>query len=130
MAKETLLYLNQQKSELSILFVDNDEMKALNSDYRGVYKTTDVLAFEASIPGIPSHVLGDVVINALQAERQAMDYEVEFDEEIHRLLTHGILHLLGFDHERSEEDDLLMMQKQEEIIRHVKEAIGRDKVNR
>lgn len=91
-------------------------MQKLNRQYRGIDRPTDVLSFDARIPGIPSKILGDVVINVQRAQWQALDNQVDLYEEISRLLIHGILHLIGYDHEKSEQDHHLMMNKQNEIL--------------
>ena len=64
--------------------------------------------------------IGDIVINLHQAERQAKDYRVSVEEETLRLIIHGILHLLGYDHERSEKDEKRMFRKQQELLNAIK----------
>ena len=91
-------------------------MQKLNRDYRGIDKPTDVLSFDVQISGLPSRALGDVVINVQQAQRQANEGQIDLYEEINHLLVHGILHLLGYDHEKSEQDYNLMIDKQNEIL--------------
>jgi len=88
----------------AIVFVNDEEMKQLNQTYRGKNITTDVLSFSAwegeDMPGL-SHILGDVVISVPMATRQANDISLELGDELMVLAVHGILHLLGFDHEKS-----------------------------
>lgn len=94
-------------------------MTRLNAEFRGVHRTTDVLSFEAAISaagGDGQNVLGDVVINVPQAELQAKEYNLGIYEEINRLLIHGILHLLGYDHERSVYYEKQMKKKEREIF--------------
>lgn len=91
-------------------------MQKLNRQYRGVDKPTDVLSFDVHIPGIPSQLLGDIVISVQRALLQAQDNQIGLYEEINHLLVHGILHLIGYDHEKSEQDHNLMMNKQDEIL--------------
>jgi probable rRNA maturation factor len=91
------------ESDVTLALVDDAEMLALNRDFRSVEKTTDVLAF-SQIEGVPvesqtGHHLGDVVISVPVAERQAKAGGWTLEEEMFRLLVHGFLHLLGFDHE-------------------------------
>ncbi len=94
---------------LTIAFVSDGKMRALNKLYRGADATTDVLSF-ASEPdeffagGESSnfendHYLGDIVISLEQAARQAAENSLDFDTEIKQLILHGILHLCGYDHE-------------------------------
>ena len=123
-SRRILSHLNQPKAELSILFVGDKKMARLNAAYRGVHKTTDVLSFEAVIPvkkGEAQHVLGDIVISVPRAEFQAKEYSLGLYEEIRRLLIHGILHLLGYDHERSVYYEKTMKKKEQEIFHATQE---------
>ena len=100
---ETLLRaLRQSRAELSIALVGDREMRPLNSKYRKKRKTTDVLSFfvkDQPISG--TKILGDVVISVEQARRQAKERGKTLKSEMTTLLIHGILHLLGYDHEKS-----------------------------
>jgi len=110
-------------TELSILFVGDKRMKELNTAYRGIRKSTDVLSFEAQIPlhkGMDNNILGDIVINVPRAELQAGEFGTGFYEEIYRLLIHGTLHLLGYDHEKSVYGARKMRKKEQEIMDAVK----------
>jgi probable rRNA maturation factor len=123
-SRRILSHLNQPKAELSILFVGDKQMTRLNAEFRGVHRTTDVLSFEAAITatgGEAQNVLGDVVINVPQAELQAKEYNLGVYAEIHRLLVHGILHLLGYDHERSVYYEKQMKKKEREILHATQE---------
>ncbi len=94
-------------------------MLQLNKVYRGICKTTDVLSFDAKIPIRQSganNVLGDIVINVSKAESQAKISGTGFYDEIYRLLIHGILHLLGYDHENSSYKARIMKEKEQEIL--------------
>lgn len=104
--------------ELSVLFTDDEHMAQLNLRYRGKSGPTNVLAFPmADEPGenIPSPMLGDVVISLDTAFRESRDLEERPGETINRLLIHGILHLLGFDHERSEAETRRMEEEETRI---------------
>ncbi len=121
-ADSILTFLNQTEAELSILFVGDKKMKELNSLYRGKNKSTDVLSFEAGIPiddSTANNVLGDIVINIPRAESQANDYGLTFYEELYRLLIHGTLHLIGYDHELSKYEERKMKKKEEELFHAV-----------
>jgi rRNA maturation RNase YbeY len=123
-SRRILSLLNQPKAELSILFVGDKKMARLNAKYRGVQKSTDVLSFEAAIPSVGrkgQNILGDIVISVPRAELQAKLYGLGFYEEIHRLLVHGILHLLGYDHEKSVYYGNLMKKKEQEIFHATQE---------
>lgn len=114
------------KSEISILFVDDDEIQVLNRDYRGKDKPTDVLAFpqgRTDIPvcqqaGVPV-LLGDVVISLETAKRQAKERGHPFIKEVLILLTHGILHLLGYDHEGDRKKAVEMRRMEKEILKTI-----------
>jgi rRNA maturation RNase YbeY len=92
-------------------------MRRLNRQYRGKDSSTDVLAFamhEARGPSTP--LLGDVVISLHTAARQAVQVRISVDQEIVKLIIHGILHLLGYDHERSERDAHRMRRREQAIF--------------
>lgn len=90
--------------EVSILFCGDRRMRSLNRAYRGLDRPTDVLAFPAEDPGL----LGDIVVSVPYAARQAARRGEAVAGELDRLLLHGLLHLLGYDHEtdRGEMDAL------------------------
>ena len=94
MAEAALEGLGCRDVELSILLTDDDGIRGLNRDYRGKDKPTDVLSF----PMEDEIMLGDVVISTERASEQAAEFRVSEDEELSRLLVHGILHLVGHDH--------------------------------
>ncbi len=123
-AGRILSLLEQPGAELSLMFVGDRRMRQLNTEYRGVRKTTDVLSFEAGIPVIQEEadILGDIVISVPKAESQAKEYGSGFYDEINRLLIHGTLHLLGYDHEESEYKARRMRKKEEELIDAVKKV--------
>ncbi len=91
----------------TVVFVNNSEMKRLNFMYRGQNKVTDVLSFSAwegqPMPGL-EHILGDLVIAIPKAQKQAMAYGHDLLDEMTVLITHGLLHLLGLDHDRSDSE--------------------------
>ena len=117
-------------SELSILITDDEEVQQLNRDYRDKDKPTDVLSFSQleelePVPGVPADLprsLGDLVISFETAELQAEEFKVSLSEEILRLLTHGILHLHGYDHENvPKEEELRMREKEASILKEIGE---------
>lgn len=90
-----------ERCELSILLTSDDEIRALNASFRGKDKATDVLSFsQREGDGHLEHSssLGDVVISVETAQRQAKEAGVECGAELIRLLIHGVLHLVGYDH--------------------------------
>jgi probable rRNA maturation factor len=100
-------------------------MRSLNRQHRGVDRTTDVLSFPQfdgfpSPPGSGSELmLGDIVINLHKAERQAREYGVPFYDELKRLLIHGLLHLLGYDHEQGKEADRKMQRRAKQLSENI-----------
>ncbi len=119
MAGQTLNALGYTESELSVLIVDDAEMAELNRQYRQVGHATDVLSFpmlEGEFPDISPEMLGDVVISAETAQEMSRHTGAPLDSIMDLLLVHGILHLLGYDHESSGEQALEMKRKTEEIL--------------
>lgn len=110
-ARAVLRAMNEHDAELSVSLVDDAEIHRLNRDYRHKDKPTDVLAFAlregALMPGT-ERVLGDVIISLDTALRQAAQRRREVGAEVRTLLIHGILHLLGYDHERSPAEERRM----------------------
>lgn len=111
-------------AEVSVTFVNNEEIQEINRDYRNLDKPTDVISFaleetaddEVEIVGedLPV-VLGDIIISVERAKEQAADYNHSYERELGFLAVHGFLHLLGYDH-MTKEDEKVMFQKQEEIL--------------
>jgi probable rRNA maturation factor len=98
-------------ASLSLSFVGDRAIRSMNRTHRGYDRATDVLSFPLFEPGArprreadgPERMLGDVVISLDTAARQAREYDASLRAEVERLLIHGILHLLGHDHERPDE---------------------------
>lgn len=105
--------------EVSITFVDKDEIHKLNREYRKVDRPTDVLSFpmneEFLIEGVDS-MLGDIVICMDIAKDQAKEYDHSLEREIMYLTCHSMLHLLGYDH-IDEDDKKIMRGKEKEVMR-------------
>lgn len=112
-------------AEVSVTFMSDEEIKAINADYREIDKATDVISFaleeqgegEIEIYGLPDMptVLGDIIISVDTAKRQADDYGHSFKREIGFLALHGLLHLIGYDH-LNDEDEKKMFGRQKEIL--------------
>jgi probable rRNA maturation factor len=115
-AQQTLSILGLNKVELSILLCGDDFIHQLNRDYRGKDSPTDVLSFSQREGGSPDDpVLGDVIISIERAQKQASERHHDLGDELSLLLVHGILHLLGYDHEEDEEAEE-MESKEKEIL--------------
>jgi probable rRNA maturation factor len=107
------------EGELSILVVDDERIRTLNRDYLDRDRTTNVISFpmqEGEGAGLHPDVLGDVVISADTAARDAEEAGVSFENELHFLLLHGILHLLGYDHERGTQEEAQRMEAKEREV--------------
>jgi rRNA maturation RNase YbeY len=124
-ARRLLRALDEHQAELGIALVDDAEMQELNRVYRHRDRPTDVLAFAARegqrVPG-DEEVLGDVVISLETALRQARQRGHSAAVEVRTLLTHGVLHLAGYDHERSPADARRMFARQRQLVAALDEA--------
>jgi probable rRNA maturation factor len=118
----------EEDYEVSISFVDNSEIRALNKQYRNKDTETDVLSFPMMEFEVTEEnynneeefvqedrLLGDIVISLEKAQEQSVEYGHSFERELAFLVVHGVLHLLGMDHE-DEEQEKEMSKKQEEIL--------------
>ncbi len=109
--------------EISVLFVDDDEIAEINRQFLNRKGPTNVIAFamrEGDFGEINPHVLGDIIISVDTALKDALHGGLSFEDEIAYLIIHGLLHLLGYEHEKSEEDAKIMQDKEKEIFFHVK----------
>lgn len=101
-------------SELSVSFIDDLRMRELNRDYRNIDRTTDVLSFPQE-EGPGETLLGDIIISTETSLRNSKRYGVTHEEEIVKLLVHGLLHLFGYDHKKKKEREE-MREKEKEIL--------------
>jgi probable rRNA maturation factor len=102
-AQKLLRAVGRQESEISVLLTDDASIRELNRTHRGKDKPTDVLSFPAgrvilSLSKDDTEILGDIAISVETARRQAAEYDAPLQNEIYRLLIHGLLHVLGHDH--------------------------------
>lgn len=103
---------------LSIVLIDDDKMHKLNLEYRGIDRTTDVLSFALNDDkkvNTNINVLGDIYISIPKMISQAKEYNHSEKRELSFLTVHGLLHLLGYDHQTKEEEKI-MFKLQEEIL--------------
>ena len=110
---------NLEDYEISVLLTDDSRMTGLNREYRGIDAPTDVLAFPQhegqNTELMNLNVLGDVVVSLETAERQAITEKHSLEEEVAFLTVHGVLHLLGYDHQ-TQEEATVMFGKQDTIL--------------
>ncbi|MBQ8004636.1 MAG: rRNA maturation RNase YbeY [Oscillospiraceae bacterium] len=128
----------EQNCDICVMITDDENIHELNLEHRGVDRPTDVLSFPMLelTPGQKIEVnpleidestgavmLGDIVISADRARAQAQEYGHSEEREFAFLTAHGMLHLLGYDHEKGEADEKLHFSRQEEILTNL--GIGR-----
>ena len=113
-------------AEVSVTFCDNEYIRSLNHEFRGIDRHTDVLSFPMYESGefndaecSMGAILGDIVISIERAKEQAAEIGNSLHREIAFLTIHSVLHLLGYDHERSPEDEEDQCQRQRAIIENV-----------
>lgn len=113
----------EDEAEVNLTVVDNEEIHKMNLEYREKDAATDVLSFPMSDgeefdidPETNRIMLGDIVISAERALEQAKEYGHSFEREMCFLATHSMFHLLGYDHEVSEEEEKIMFEKQEKVL--------------
>jgi rRNA maturation RNase YbeY len=120
LAQAILSSVGEKTADLGVMLIGDRSMRRLNRRYRKKDRTTDVLAF--SMRGWPcpsSTLIGDVVISVPTAAKQAGQLGRSLDEELTILLVHGILHLCGYDHERSKRDARRMQQREQWVLRRL-----------
>jgi len=120
--------------ELSLSFVSDTAMQELNKTYRDKDESTDILSFVQdddvedfcwpelsfagdSAPPVELRVLGDMVISIDTLKRNAQSFSVDVDEELFRLLIHGLLHLLGFDHASNDATEPMLVQQEQLLMK-------------
>jgi probable rRNA maturation factor len=115
---KVLFFLGRDNWELSVLFCGDSYIQNLNNRYRGLDEPTDVLSFCLGEKAGDSYLPGDIVISLETLEENARCFKVSPDEDLRRLLIHGILHLDGMDHASNASEEP-MLEKQEGILREL-----------
>jgi probable rRNA maturation factor len=121
----TGLSFDPLKASLGVMLVSDRSMRTLNHAYRGIDRTTDVLSFsqlEGKLSQDHSPELGDIVISPAQALRQAGERGGTLDSEMDALLIHGLLHLIGYDHEKNSYQARKMRAMEKELLVAVKKV--------
>lgn len=113
-------------AEVSVRFVDNEQIKELNSTYRNIERETDVLSFPLGENGVydinpatNAKMLGDIVISMEKAVEQSALYNHPLQREIGFLTVHSMLHLLGYDHEAGGIEEVRMREKEETVLTQI-----------
>ncbi|MBQ7240276.1 MAG: rRNA maturation RNase YbeY [Bacilli bacterium] len=117
--KATLKHEKADGAYLSVIFIDDEKMHEMNRDTRGIDRTTDVLSFALedndNIKG-DIRILGDIFVSIPKMKAQAKEYGHSEKRELSFLVCHGLLHLLGYDHTRSVEEEKIQFGLQDEIL--------------
>jgi probable rRNA maturation factor len=114
------------RAEVSILLLDDAGMTGLNEQYLKKKGPTDVISFpmqDGAFPGVQPQLLGDIAISLETAQRQADRRGVSLHEEVTALLVHGMLHLIGYDHELSPADSRRMKAKERAVLAQVAQSV-------
>ena len=124
-SEKVLEHTETDNVSVSVILTDNEKIHKINREYRGKDKSTDVISFayrDDPFPVIdnPMEELGDIYISLEKASEQAVEYGVTLSEELKRLIIHGVLHLLGYDHELSAEEEKRMNLLEDKIFDSIK----------
>ena len=109
--------LQVEDALVNIIIVDNEEIKKINKEYRNIDNVTDVISFALEDVEFKTHfrILGDIYISYEKVKEQALKYEHSEKRELYFLATHGLLHLLGYDH-MNEKEEKIMFDLQKELL--------------
>ena len=119
---KTLEHENAKDAYLSVVFVDNNEIRDINKTYRNIDKVTDVISFALEDNDeeiIGERILGDIFISIPRMKEQARVYGHSEKRELSFLCCHGLLHLLGYDHVNNKEEERIMFDLQDEILSYL-----------
>lgn len=122
--RQILLLQKFENGEVNVIFVNNRRIRDYNRDYRKIDRATDVLSFpmrEGFGGDLHPDFLGDVMISLEMTEVEAKSYAREMDEQLLILLIHGILHLMGYDHEGSEAEEKKMIRRERFILKKIQD---------
>lgn len=116
-------FLKIKDAGISVAVVDNKAIKKINRQYRNKNKPTDALSFRekesAGFPGSAKNFLGEIIISFEKTIEEAKEDKETVEETFKKLLAHGILHLLGYDHEKSKKEEKKMLELQERILKKI-----------
>ncbi len=118
--EKILTLVGHPKASLTCAFVSKEHIRDLNMSYRGLDEATDILSFGVgeSFPSQEEYFLGELVISLESMRENCQFFKVSEDEELTRLLVHGILHLLDWNHSTNEDEEP-MIKRQEEIVKSI-----------
>lgn len=118
----TFEVLNITNANMSVILIDDDKMHELNKEYRGVDRTTDVLSFALEDNNnieLPIRELGEVFVSIPKMKEQAKEFNHSEKRELSFLVCHGLLHLLGYDHTKSKEEEEKQFGLQDKILKEL-----------
>ncbi len=119
--EDLLVSSGQQDRDFSILFTDNRQIAALNLKCFGKNSPTNVISF-SYLDGFQCEILGDLIISVEQAQNEAREAGLPFYERLVSLIIHGLLHVLGFDHEKGGAEARRMRYRENKLLTYVKAA--------
>jgi probable rRNA maturation factor len=117
---EKILIAEDSDTPVDLILVDDEFMLSLNRKFTGRNKTTDVLSFgmrEGKSESVEYPNLGDIYVSLDQAQRQSEEYGITFEEELRLLVTHGLLHLLGYDHQNKNQTSVMRKKEKHYLKR-------------
>jgi len=121
--REVLASLKLQDRDLSILFVDDRKITAMNKEFFGKDRPTNVISF-SYLEGMPGEALGDVIISVERAADEARAAAIPFYERLFHLIIHGIVHIIGYDHVKGKSEARKMRYREKKLMRFVLEDPG------
>lgn len=123
MTREVLASLKLQDRDLSILFVDDRKITAMNKEFFGKDRPTNVISF-SYLEGMPGEAIGDVIISVERAADEARAAAIPFYERLFNLIVHGIVHIIGYDHLKGKAEARKMRYREKKLMRFVLEDPG------
>jgi len=114
-------YLEIEKSEIAFVFLSSTQIQEINAKYRHKDYPTDVISFEEGVDS-EGILRGDILISLEEVEKNSKEFNCEFDQELRRVIIHGLLHLLGYDHETNDSNEEMLIY-QEQILQDIKGLI-------
>jgi rRNA maturation RNase YbeY len=116
--EDLLTSLRLPDRDLSVLFVDNKKIRDLNKQFFDKDYPTNVISF-SYIDGLPSEVMGDIVISLERAREEAVSLSIPFHERLFALIVHGIVHILGYDHVKDKNEARKMRYREKKLLAFV-----------
>lgn len=113
-----MIYLGLGNRDLSILFTDNKRIRAINRTYFNKDRPTNVISFSYA-DGFSCEVLGDLIISLERAHEESLAAAIPLHERVFSLIIHGLLHVLGFDHEQGKREARRMRYREKKLLAHV-----------